>query len=225
MNHPFYVYRHIRNDTGSVFYVGKGSQRPGRKVSFARAHCRERKNPVWCHIVEKHGYTVEIMALCQTEDEALSKEAFFVTLYGRKCEGGTLVNVTAGGRGRPGIQWSTEDRQKLRARMIGRVLPAETGRKISAAKKGIATSIQKGDKLPEWWKDRIRQTKFGPRNPMYGRTGAASKQARKVINAATGEVFDSVTLAAASVGMPLKSLYNCLTGFRVNRTPLQFHAS
>jgi len=225
MNERFYVYRHVRNDTGEVFYVGKGANRLKRRPDFERAFTMDRVNKWWHAVVAKHGCTVEILCLCQTDDEAAKKERFFISLYGRKEDGGSLVNQTDGGDGRSRGYFSPEERAKRSAQSKGRKLTAEHGRKISASKKGIATSIQKGDTLPEWWKDRIRQTKFGERNPMFGRTGARHPSARRVVDSATGQEFATVTAAAEDRGIPMKSLHNMLTGFRNNLTTLKFHAS
>lgn len=48
----FYVYRHIRRDTGEVFYIGKGFK--NRAYSFLN------RNPYWHNIVNKCGFDVEI---------------------------------------------------------------------------------------------------------------------------------------------------------------------
>lgn len=218
----FYIYRHLRNDTGEVFYVGKGANRVNRRTLYERAFSKHRKNAWWKNIVEKHGYTVEIMCHCKTEEEAAEREKYFIALYGRKEVGGTLVNQTDGGDGRARGYFSPEERAKRSACAKGRKVPASVGRKISAAKKGIATSIQKGDTLPEWWRDRIRQTKIGSRNPMFGRTAEKHPTSRRVVNQSTGVVFPSVTAAAEATGIPMKSLHNMLTGFRKNPTTLQF---
>ena len=50
----FYVYEHVRNDTGQVFYVGKGSGR--------RAYYSSGRNKHWHRIVNKHGFSVTILA-------------------------------------------------------------------------------------------------------------------------------------------------------------------
>lgn len=43
----FYVYQHTRNDTGEVFYVGKGSG--------DRLKSNKRRNSHWTRIVAAHG--------------------------------------------------------------------------------------------------------------------------------------------------------------------------
>ena len=80
----------------------------------------------------------------------------------------------------------------------------------------------KGKKLPDWWKEKIRETKIGELNPMFGKTGAKHPNSKKVININTGEIYDSVTIAAEANGFKMKTLYNILSGQRNNNTQLKF---
>lgn len=65
-------------------------------------------------------------------------------------------------------------------------------------------------------------TKIGALNPMYGKTGSAHPTSRKVRDRETGVVFDSVQIAADSLGFKMKTLYNWLSGHRQNPTTLEF---
>ena len=65
-------------------------------------------------------------------------------------------------------------------------------------------------------------TKIGELNPMYGKTGAAHPNSRKVLDATTGVVYDSVLLASEAHGLKMKTLYNWLSGHRPNPTKLEF---
>ncbi len=65
-------------------------------------------------------------------------------------------------------------------------------------------------------------TKVGYLNPMFGKTGAANPNSRKVINKETGDVYDSVSIAADAFGVKLKTLYNWLSGHRKSPLPLEF---
>lgn len=47
MTNSFYTYLHRRNDTGQVFYVGKGKGQ--------RAHDKYKRSAHWKRIVAKHG--------------------------------------------------------------------------------------------------------------------------------------------------------------------------
>jgi len=80
----------------------------------------------------------------------------------------------------------------------------------------------KGKKLPKWWRDRIAQNVQGKNNSMYGKRGQETPNARLVMNQQTGIFYESVTEAAEVHGYKMKSLYNMLTGFRINRSTLTF---
>jgi len=89
------VYLHRRKDTNEVFYVGigKDSYRVGRKAN---------RNKYWHNIVNKHGYTKEVIIKNVTWDEAITEEIKLIKEYGRKDIGsGNLVNMTRGGEGCP----------------------------------------------------------------------------------------------------------------------------
>ena len=52
----FYTYIHIRNDTGQIFYVGKGSN------TNLRAYSKHGRNVYWNRVVKKSGgYEVKII--------------------------------------------------------------------------------------------------------------------------------------------------------------------
>jgi hypothetical protein len=82
-----YVYGHFRNDTGELFYIGKGTGN--------RAWNNRTRNSYWKHIVDKCGYTVEILYDNLTEEDAFIKERFLISSVGRR----NLTNLTDGGDG------------------------------------------------------------------------------------------------------------------------------
>jgi hypothetical protein len=90
----FYSYLHRRNDTGEVFYVGKGSGR--------RADSRSDRNRHWRAVDRKHGRTVEIVARWRTAQEAYDHEIFLIDTMRRL--GHPLVNMTDGGEGGNGCR-------------------------------------------------------------------------------------------------------------------------
>lgn len=65
-------------------------------------------------------------------------------------------------------------------------------------------------------------TKIGNLNPMYGVTGASHPNSRKVINKESGQVYDSVSIAADALGVKMKTLYNWLSGHRKKPFPVEF---
>ena len=64
-------------------------------------------------------------------------------------------------------------------------------------------------------------TKLGKANPMYGKTGSAHHNSRKVKDVETGTIYESMTAAANAIGMKVGTLYNMLKGTNPNRTSLE----
>ena len=86
----FYVYLHLKADTGEVFYVGKGK---GRRVYQGG----RRRSDYWNRVAAKHGVTIQILAEGLTEEEAFAKERN--TISELRSNGASLVNITDGGEG------------------------------------------------------------------------------------------------------------------------------
>lgn len=87
------VYRHLRNDTNEPFYVGIGK-------TNKRAYSKSGRTMYWNRIVQKHGYTVDIIYEHISWDEACKIEQYLISFYGRADLGlGPLINMTNGGEG------------------------------------------------------------------------------------------------------------------------------
>jgi len=82
-----YIYLHRTNDTGEVFYVGKGS---GNRATETRG-----RNQHWHRVVNKAGFTAEIIVRGLTDEEAYALEVEIIAEYGLE----NLVNQTLGGDG------------------------------------------------------------------------------------------------------------------------------
>ncbi len=93
-----YVYRHIREDKNTPFYIGIGSD-----DYFYRAKEIKRRNAHWNNITNKTKWYYEILVNNLTYEEAKLKEIEFIELYKRTADGGTLVNKTKGGEGTLGL--------------------------------------------------------------------------------------------------------------------------
>ncbi len=114
------VYAHIRLDTGEIFYIGRG-------MSDRRIVSKSNRNKHWHNIVNKSGYTFEILwqsnpNLSKEESwhQAGLKEVELIKKYGRKDLGeGNLVNMTDGGEGIIGKIYTEEYRKKLSDSHIG----------------------------------------------------------------------------------------------------------
>lgn len=145
------LYKHIRNDTKEVFYIGIGS-------TAKRAFCKKSRNPYWHHVVNKAGYSVEILFEDLGWEEACAKERQLIKEYGRKDLGlGNLVNQTDGGEGVTGLTHSEELKARIRARRTGVIASEETRKRMSEAVKGRPKS--------EEWKKKMSELKKGKKCP------------------------------------------------------------
>lgn len=220
-----YVYLHRKADTGEAFYVGKGSERVRNKdIRHERAFTANRRNQAWQNTVRKHGLVVEIIASCESDEFAQEVERQMIAEIGRRNLGrGPLINFTDGGDGHAGILVSDDLRHKRSENSKGKRSDAWVASMRAARKNGgNGGVVKKGDKLPDWWRDRIAATKNGTDNPMYGKTGARHPMSRKVRERDTGIIYDSVLLAAEAKAVKMKTLYNWLSGHRPNPTSLEF---
>lgn len=140
----FYVYRHIRLDSDTPFYVGKGHGK--------RAFCKFQRNSLWSNIAKKAGFEVEILMSDLDEDAAFDKEKEFISLY--KNFGYKLANFTSGGEGVSGLRHTEEAKEKTRK--------ANKGKRYSPGtefKKG-KTAPTKGTKLTMEHREKLSQTKL-----------------------------------------------------------------
>jgi hypothetical protein len=108
-NGKYYIYRHIRPDTGQPFYIGIGSKPKYYKsyeYEYIRAFCKKGRCVIWHNIVNKNlgNYIIEI--LCESNDYEFleKKEDEFIQLYGKIKDkrGGILANINDGGNSSKG---------------------------------------------------------------------------------------------------------------------------
>lgn len=134
----YYVYRHIRLDSNTPFYVGKGKEN--------RAYSKQR-NKYWHRITSKTGFEVEIFISNLTEEQAFNKEKEFIKLY--RDYGYKLANLTDGGDGLSGWSPSNETREKI-SRGNSNKPKSESHRKaMSDARKGMKLSEQHRHNIAE----------------------------------------------------------------------------
>lgn len=122
----FYVYEHVRPDTGAAFYVGKGCGN--------RAWRWAKRNNQWHrYIIEKLGKIgvepeVRIIFETESEKEAFSFEKDLITLY--KSIGHELCNLSYGGEGPSGRKHTDEWKLAISKKLKGRKLSEKTIEKI-----------------------------------------------------------------------------------------------
>ena len=187
------VYQHRRNDTNEIFYVGIGrdKKRPYEK--------RKGRNKYWRNIVNKHGYTVEILHEDLSFDECKEIERELISIHGRKDLGtGILCNLTDGGDGVVGyihsdvskrnmseskLNMSDETKRRMsdsktgeKNHFYGKTHSEETKRRMSEVSKGKKLSDETKRKMTESklnmsdeTKRKIGEAKTGEKNPMFGK--------------------------------------------------------
>ena len=99
------LYRHIRLDKNEPFYIGIGK-------NIKRAYSKFQRSKHWKSIVSNTEYEVEIIFYDLSWKEAQEKEKEFIKFYGRKENGGCLINKTNGGDGVCGLVLSEEQIKK-----------------------------------------------------------------------------------------------------------------
>jgi hypothetical protein len=87
----YYIYIHQRNDTGKCFYIGKGKGMRYKQKSG--------RNKYWNSIVNKVGFTPQILINGLTEDKSFKLEKELIKQVGID----NLANMTEGGEGTSGI--------------------------------------------------------------------------------------------------------------------------
>ena len=125
------VYVHQKKTTGEIFYIGKGRR--------WRENQKHNRNQHWTNVVNKHGFTVCVVAANLTNEEACNFEKLLIAKIGRE----NLVNYTNGGDGSEGYKHTPKTIKKL----IGRKLTEEHKKKLSEAKKNKPTN---------YWKNKSR---------------------------------------------------------------------
>ena len=140
----FYTYAHYKTGTGEIFYIGKGK---GKRYLSKTG----RKNPHWHSIVNKYGFTSEILANWDTEEEAFEHEKLLIACF--KDMGFKLSNLTNGGDGCAGLVFTETHKQKLKiARqgktpMKGKKHSEETRMKMSESAKRRGEKVNVSDRM------------------------------------------------------------------------------
>lgn len=136
----FYTYI-WRDSTGVPFYVGKGVGRRAREVYPYR------RSAEFMAEYAKGGCFVEIVDDFIHESDSLAHEIELIEMYGRRDDGGLLINKTDGGEGQSGRVVTDETRKKLSIANSGRRPTPETRAKMSAAQKGKTLTLEARDKI------------------------------------------------------------------------------
>lgn len=140
MENNYCVYFYLREDK-TPYYVGMGrKQRP-----FAKHAHRQGKGDFKPDNID----LIFIVHENLSQEEAYKLEIKYIAEYGRKSDGGILINLTEGGQG---AKHNEETRKKLSISHLGKKASEETKRKMS--------EIRKGKKMPQGTGQKATQTRI-----------------------------------------------------------------
>lgn len=152
----WYVYRHVRLDNLTPFYVGLGKEDSHGRMRRAHLKNSTCRSSEWFDVISEADYRVDVIMAGLTSEEARLKEKEFIGLYGRIDLGtGTLINKTGGGDGVWLSGHSKSTRKRLSESKIGKLNPM-FGKKLSDEHKRKISETSTGSKRSD--KTKINQS-------------------------------------------------------------------
>jgi hypothetical protein len=191
----FYVYEHIRLDTNTVFYVGKGK---GRRCFEAK-----RRNQHWkCIVAKAGGFDVRVVVDKVDEELAFLAEQELITKL--KLQGVSLANLTDGGEGASGYRHTDNARIKF-SKTMSRTMETykhivrerQLGKNNSAKKLGVGDKISKALRGRKLSSERKAKSSL-PRG----------KNPKAIKVSLDGKQFGCIKDMAEVLGMPYTTLVN-----------------
>jgi hypothetical protein len=224
-----HIYRHIRLDKNEPFYVGIGLD----DIPKRAYETKKRRSQWWNNIVNKYGYSVDILFENVTIDFAKEKEKEFISLYGRIDLGtGTLCNQTNGGDGING--WKATPKTKLKmseaAKIRGTAMlntPEIIEKRANSMRGKKRTPIQ-CERLAAWQRgipkhkeqiEKMRATKLLQENVEKSRN---QPNCKKVLCLDNGIIYRSCAEAGRQLNVERSAISMCCLGKRDNAKGLKF---
>lgn len=204
------VYRHRRLDTNEIFYIGIGK-------SEKRAYEKGKRNKHWKNIVNKCGYTVEVIVNNIDWEEAKEFEKSLIFLYGREDLGtGNLVNKTEGGEGVIGLIRTEEHRRKIIESNTGKKRSKEfiaelKSRRYSDEVKYRMSKAHIGHKASEETKKKMSETRKGMKHSEESRKKMSESSKGKSKSKESRE-----KMSKSKTGLRLKKLFKSVLQFDLN---------
>jgi len=224
-----HIYRHIRLDKNEPFYVGIGLD----DIPKRAYETKKRRSQWWNNIVNKYGYSVDILFENVTIDFAKEKEKEFISLYGRIDLGtGTLCNQTNGGDGINGWKASVETKLKMSeaAKIRGTAMlntPEIIDKRANSMRGKKRTPIQ-CERLAAWQRgipkdkeqiEKMRATKLLQENVEKSRN---QPNCKKVLCLDNGVIYRSFAEAGRQLNVERSAISMCCLGKRDNAKGLKF---
>lgn len=151
-NFKFYTYAHYKADTKEIFYIGKGSGK--------RSHDSSQRSKFWKSVVDRHGFTVEILSFWPCESDAFIHEKFLIETF--RSMGFRLCNMTDGGEGVSGYKmdeetvkrraaaiWLSNQKPESKRKKSESISRALKGKKFSDERKKMMSEQRKGKPLSD----------------------------------------------------------------------------
>ena len=211
MDKKYIVYKHT-SPSGKV-YIGITNQSANQRWRKGEGY----KKQVFYNSVKKYGWDNirhEILYTNLTKEDAESKEKELIKEY-KTTNKKYGYNVENGGNSIGKL--SEETKEKISKGNKGKKVSKETGIKISISKTGV-----KLKPLSEDTKGKIRNTKVGMKNPMYGvrgencpmhyMTGSKNPFAKAIICITTGEEFGTMREASEKYKLDENLISKCCRG-------------
>jgi hypothetical protein len=162
------VYQHRRLDNNEIFYIGIGK-------CEKRAYSKSNRNEMWCRVVNKHGYSIEIIYNNITWENAKKIERQLIKQYGRiNLNNGTLCNMTDGGDGILNYQHTNETKELLRK--------LKTGTKLTQKHIEILKQSNTGRKHTHEELCKMSISQLGEKNHMWGKNGTVVSNSKLSID-------------------------------------------
>jgi hypothetical protein len=127
-----YVYFYVREDD-SPYYVGIGKKNRAYTKHAHRSHNIDFK--------PKSNDRILIVHQNISNEEAKKLEIDYIKQYGRKCDGGILINLTLGGDGRNGDKATEETKRKMSVAHKGKIIKPESISKMVETRKANGSYI------------------------------------------------------------------------------------
>ena len=166
MINNYYVYRYIRLDTDTPFYIGASN-----KTNYARAYDKTNRTKAFKEVLALTEVKVEIILDSLSKEDAEFNETNFISKYGCLKNGGILVNVC-----KKMSMPTDETKQKMGESQkgningLGKKHTEESKKRMSESRKGVLLSeahkqkisySRKGMLLKEAHKQKISESKKG----------------------------------------------------------------